>query len=56
MTPKKVGSKERLTSPKPRKPRTYLKWSPTGRMFNLKGKIIKFSESENSYVNLTALK
>ncbi|GJU50551.1 hypothetical protein Tco_1220106 [Tanacetum coccineum] len=45
--PKKVGSKERLTSPKPRNPRTYLRWSPTRRMFNLKGKIIESSESES---------
>ncbi|GJS74882.1 retrovirus-related pol polyprotein from transposon TNT 1-94 [Tanacetum coccineum] len=44
--PKKVGSKERLASPKPRKPRTYLRWLPTRRMFDLKGKIIASSESE----------
>ncbi|GJW88997.1 hypothetical protein Tco_0164337 [Tanacetum coccineum] len=44
--PKKVGSKERLASPTPSKPRTCLRWSPTGRMFNLKGKIITSSESE----------
>nr|GEW66235.1 hypothetical protein [Tanacetum cinerariifolium] len=47
MKPKKVGSKERLASPMPRKPRTYLRWSLTGRMFDLKRKIIKFSESES---------
>nr|GEV14819.1 integrase, catalytic region, zinc finger, CCHC-type, peptidase aspartic, catalytic [Tanacetum cinerariifolium] len=40
MKPNKVGSKERLASPKPSKPRTYLRWSPTGRIFNFKGKII----------------
>ncbi|GKB85682.1 hypothetical protein Tco_0957954, partial [Tanacetum coccineum] len=45
--PKKVGSKERLTSPKPRNPRTYLRWSPTRRMFDLKGQIIESSESES---------
>ncbi|GJW99162.1 hypothetical protein Tco_0180970 [Tanacetum coccineum] len=45
---KKVGSKERLASPKPKKPRTYLRWSPTGRMFDLKGKIITSSKSECS--------
>ncbi|GKE44796.1 hypothetical protein Tco_1472080 [Tanacetum coccineum] len=28
--PKMVGSKERLASPKPEKPRTCLRWSPTG--------------------------
>nr|GFA89651.1 hypothetical protein [Tanacetum cinerariifolium] len=37
---KKVGSIERLASPKPSKPRSFLRWSPTGRMFDLKGKII----------------
>ncbi|GKD35648.1 hypothetical protein Tco_1251157 [Tanacetum coccineum] len=36
----KVGYKERLASPKPRKPRTCLRWSPTGRFFDLKGKLI----------------
>nr|GEW13434.1 retrovirus-related Pol polyprotein from transposon TNT 1-94 [Tanacetum cinerariifolium] len=40
MKPNKVGSKERLASPKPSKPRTCLRWSPTGRIFNFKGKII----------------
>ncbi|GJT61586.1 retrovirus-related pol polyprotein from transposon TNT 1-94 [Tanacetum coccineum] len=45
--PKKVGSKERLASPKPRKPRTCLRWSPTGRMFDIKGKIIESSELES---------
>ncbi|GKB43211.1 hypothetical protein Tco_0888153, partial [Tanacetum coccineum] len=44
--PKKVGSKERLASPTPSKPRFCLRWSPTGRIFNLKGKIIACSESE----------
>ncbi|GKC39751.1 retrovirus-related pol polyprotein from transposon TNT 1-94 [Tanacetum coccineum] len=44
--PKNVGFKERLASPKPSKPRICLRWSPTGRMFNLKGKIITSSESE----------
>ncbi|GJT53274.1 hypothetical protein Tco_0988328 [Tanacetum coccineum] len=42
---KKVGSKERLASPKPNTPRSCLGWSPTGRIFNLKGKIIATSES-----------
>ncbi|GKA84742.1 hypothetical protein Tco_0806396 [Tanacetum coccineum] len=44
--PKKVGSNERLASPKPSKPRSCLRWSPTGRIFDLKGKIIATSESE----------
>nr|GEW62602.1 retrotransposon protein, putative, unclassified [Tanacetum cinerariifolium] len=43
---KKVGSIEKLASPKPSKPRYFLRWSPTGRMFDLKGKIIASSESE----------
>ncbi|GJY18293.1 putative reverse transcriptase domain-containing protein [Tanacetum coccineum] len=42
---KKVGSKERLASPKPSTPRSCLRWSPTRRIFNLKGKIIATSES-----------
>ncbi|GKA03575.1 retrovirus-related pol polyprotein from transposon TNT 1-94 [Tanacetum coccineum] len=56
--PKKVGSNERLASPKPSKPRSCLRWSPTGRIFDLKGKIIATSESEcqsecsNGYPNL----
>ncbi|GJW16548.1 hypothetical protein Tco_0023984 [Tanacetum coccineum] len=45
--PKNVGSKERLASPKPSKPRFCLRWSPTGRLFDIKGKIIASSESES---------
>nr|GEZ86387.1 hypothetical protein [Tanacetum cinerariifolium] len=45
--PKNVGSKERLASPKPSKPRACLRWSPTGILFDLKGKIIASSESES---------
>nr|GFB79466.1 retrovirus-related Pol polyprotein from transposon TNT 1-94 [Tanacetum cinerariifolium] len=44
---KKVGSIERLASPKPSKPRSFLRWSPTGRLFDLNGKIITSSESES---------
>ncbi|GJY57037.1 hypothetical protein Tco_0456152, partial [Tanacetum coccineum] len=47
MKPKKVGSNKRLASPKPSKPRSCLRWSPTGRLFYLKGKIIASSESES---------
>ncbi|GKF11179.1 hypothetical protein Tco_0049105 [Tanacetum coccineum] len=47
MKPTKVGSNERLASPKPSKPRSCLRWSPTGRLFDLKGKIIASSESES---------
>ncbi|GJZ86125.1 hypothetical protein Tco_0657735, partial [Tanacetum coccineum] len=45
--PKSVVSKERLSSPKPSKPRSCLRWSPTRRFFNIKGKIIASSESES---------
>ncbi|GJS01150.1 hypothetical protein Tco_0317658 [Tanacetum coccineum] len=45
--PKMIGSKERLALPKPSKPRSCLRWSPTGRMFDLKGKIIESSKSES---------
>ncbi|GJR01597.1 hypothetical protein Tco_0524581 [Tanacetum coccineum] len=45
--PKKVGSNERLASPKPSKPRFCLRWSPTGRFFDTKGKIIISGESES---------
>nr|GEW16129.1 hypothetical protein [Tanacetum cinerariifolium] len=45
--PKNVGSKERLASPKPSTPRSCLWWSPNGRLFDLKGKIIASSESES---------
>nr|GEW66231.1 retrovirus-related Pol polyprotein from transposon TNT 1-94 [Tanacetum cinerariifolium] len=56
--PKKVGFIERLATPKPSKPRLFLRWSPTGRLFDLKCKIIASSESEsqsdcsNGYPNL----
>ncbi|GJW47793.1 retrovirus-related pol polyprotein from transposon TNT 1-94 [Tanacetum coccineum] len=40
-----VGPKERLASPKPSKPRMCLRWSPTGKMFDFKGKLITSSES-----------
>ncbi|GKA20201.1 retrovirus-related pol polyprotein from transposon TNT 1-94 [Tanacetum coccineum] len=43
---KKLGSKERLASPKPRNPRTCLRWSPTGRIFDFSGKLIESSDSE----------
>ncbi|GKA54873.1 hypothetical protein Tco_0753822 [Tanacetum coccineum] len=43
---KKSCSKERLASPRPRKPRSCLRWSPTGRIFYFSGKIIDSSDSE----------
>nr|GEX52193.1 hypothetical protein [Tanacetum cinerariifolium] len=42
--PKNVRSKERLASPKPSTPRSCLRWSPTRRFFDLKGKIITTNE------------
>nr|GEV29202.1 hypothetical protein [Tanacetum cinerariifolium] len=47
MKPNKVGSNKRLALPMPSKPRSYLRWSPTGRIFDLKGKIIASSKSES---------
>ncbi|GKC35391.1 retrovirus-related pol polyprotein from transposon TNT 1-94, partial [Tanacetum coccineum] len=47
--PKEVGSTYRLASPKPSKPRSCLRWSPTRRIFNLKGKIINSSESDSQF-------
>nr|GFB26586.1 integrase, catalytic region, zinc finger, CCHC-type, peptidase aspartic, catalytic [Tanacetum cinerariifolium] len=41
---KKVEFIERLATPKPSKPSSFLRWSPIGRLFDLKGKIIKFNE------------
>nr|GEX99220.1 putative ribonuclease H-like domain-containing protein [Tanacetum cinerariifolium]GEX99592.1 putative ribonuclease H-like domain-containing protein [Tanacetum cinerariifolium] len=40
--PEKVGFKERLASPKPKK-----RWSPTGKVFDLERKIIKSSKSKS---------
>nr|GEY03989.1 hypothetical protein [Tanacetum cinerariifolium] len=47
--PKKVGFNERLASPKPSKPRSCLRWSPIGRIFDLKGKINTTNEFECQY-------
>nr|GFA33999.1 integrase, catalytic region, zinc finger, CCHC-type, peptidase aspartic, catalytic [Tanacetum cinerariifolium] len=46
--PKQVGSKERL-APKPRLPRFSLKWLPSGRSFDLKGKLV--ASKETNYPN-----
>nr|GEU64100.1 integrase, catalytic region, zinc finger, CCHC-type, peptidase aspartic, catalytic [Tanacetum cinerariifolium] len=45
--PKKVGFIKRLATPKPSKPRSFLRWSSTGRMFDLNGKITASSESKS---------
>ncbi|GKB06711.1 retrovirus-related pol polyprotein from transposon TNT 1-94 [Tanacetum coccineum] len=44
--PKKLRPKERLASAKPSKPRSCLRWSPNGIIFDLKGKIIASNESK----------
>nr|GFC38208.1 hypothetical protein [Tanacetum cinerariifolium] len=38
--PKNVGPRESLATPKPRKPRFLLRWSPTGKMFDSAGKLV----------------
>nr|GEZ82993.1 hypothetical protein [Tanacetum cinerariifolium] len=45
--PKKVGFPERLATPKSRKPRFLLRWSPTSRLFDQEGKLVASSESES---------
>nr|GFC35615.1 hypothetical protein [Tanacetum cinerariifolium] len=44
---KNVGTHESLATPKPRKPRFLLRWSPTGKMFDPAGKIVAPSNSES---------
>nr|GFC00442.1 integrase, catalytic region, zinc finger, CCHC-type, peptidase aspartic, catalytic [Tanacetum cinerariifolium] len=46
-TPKKVEPRESLATPKPRKPRFLLRWSPTGRLFDQDGKLVASSHSES---------
>lgn len=48
--PKKVGHPERHASPNPIKPTPCLKWSPTGRMFDISGKIVTSSDSETNEI------
>nr|GFA70313.1 retrovirus-related Pol polyprotein from transposon TNT 1-94 [Tanacetum cinerariifolium] len=45
--PKKVGFIKRLATPKSRKPRFFLRWSPTGKMFDQDGKLVAPSNSES---------
>nr|GEW37838.1 hypothetical protein [Tanacetum cinerariifolium] len=49
---KKLGSKERLALPRPRKPKACLRWSPTGRIFDHCGKIIESSDSEKPDISI----
>nr|GFB08985.1 integrase, catalytic region, zinc finger, CCHC-type, peptidase aspartic, catalytic [Tanacetum cinerariifolium] len=44
--PKSVGTRQTLATPKPRKSRLLLRWSPTGRLFNKEGKLVDSSESK----------
>nr|GFA58392.1 hypothetical protein [Tanacetum cinerariifolium] len=44
---KNVGSHKSLATPKPRKPRFLLRWSPTGRLFDHNGKLVASSKSES---------
>nr|GFC88545.1 integrase, catalytic region, zinc finger, CCHC-type, peptidase aspartic, catalytic [Tanacetum cinerariifolium] len=50
---KNVGTRESLATPKPRKPRFLLRWSPTGQLFDSAGKLV--APSVNPRVKLTAL-
>nr|GEZ51125.1 hypothetical protein [Tanacetum cinerariifolium] len=45
---KKVEFIKRLATPKPRKSRIILRWSPTGRLFDQDGKIVDYSESKST--------
>nr|GEZ91802.1 hypothetical protein [Tanacetum cinerariifolium] len=46
---KKVKHHKSLATPKPRKPRFLLRWSPTGRLFDQEGKLAASSNSESQY-------
>nr|GFB43764.1 hypothetical protein [Tanacetum cinerariifolium] len=45
--PVSKGPRESLATPKPRKPRFLLKWSPTGRLFDHDGKLVASSKFES---------
>nr|GEY38179.1 hypothetical protein [Tanacetum cinerariifolium] len=45
--PKKVDHQKSLVTPKPRKPRFLLRWSPIGRLFDQEGKLAASSNSES---------
>nr|GFA03691.1 putative ribonuclease H-like domain-containing protein [Tanacetum cinerariifolium] len=44
---KNVGTRKSLATPKPRKPRFILRWSPIGKMFDSAGKLVAPSNSES---------
>nr|GEZ49076.1 hypothetical protein [Tanacetum cinerariifolium] len=46
--PKKVGTRRKsLATPKPRKSRLLLRWSPTSKLFNQEGKLVDSSKSKS---------
>nr|GFC49818.1 integrase, catalytic region, zinc finger, CCHC-type, peptidase aspartic, catalytic [Tanacetum cinerariifolium] len=45
--PKTVGTRESIATPKPRKSRLLLRWSPTIRLFNQEGKLVDSNESKS---------
>nr|GFB67240.1 hypothetical protein [Tanacetum cinerariifolium] len=47
LKPKNVGTRKSLATPKPRKPRFLLRWSPTGKMFDHDSKLVAPSNSES---------
>nr|GEX85750.1 integrase, catalytic region, zinc finger, CCHC-type, peptidase aspartic, catalytic [Tanacetum cinerariifolium] len=47
--PKNVESHKSLATPKPRKSRLFLRWSPTGKLFDKEGKILDSSESKSQF-------
>nr|GEY68462.1 integrase, catalytic region, zinc finger, CCHC-type, peptidase aspartic, catalytic [Tanacetum cinerariifolium] len=47
--PKKVESHKSLATPKPKKSRLLLRWSPTGKLFDKEGKIVDSSESKSQF-------
>nr|GFB73045.1 retrovirus-related Pol polyprotein from transposon TNT 1-94 [Tanacetum cinerariifolium] len=46
--PNNVGTRESLATPKPRKSRFILRWSPTGKLFDTGGKIVDYNESQST--------
>nr|GFA41623.1 hypothetical protein [Tanacetum cinerariifolium] len=45
--PRNVGTHKSLATPKSRKPRFLLRWSPTGKMFDQDGKLVASSNSDS---------
>nr|GFB27808.1 hypothetical protein [Tanacetum cinerariifolium] len=44
---KTVGTRKSLATPKPRKSRLLLRWSPTGKLFNQEGKLVDSNEPKS---------